>query len=221
MTALLDGVTKMNLNLRTVAVKGNVVYLERVDEFSIGDQHGSVPAFGVLVIESGKVAEWREYFDRHELLIEMGAIPEPGTHINFVRALISEWQAGDIDAVLDRVNDDIVFHYRIGVPPARGKAEMREFLEAFKARISDVDWRITNYVEGPDRLMVEGSDSFVDEDGIRSTVPYAGIFEFKNGKISGWRDYFNPALMEQSKTPEGLPDYVVELLSDDEKDEKE
>ena len=45
---------------------------EREDEFVFKGHAGKVPVVGVLVIEGDKVAEWREYYDRAELLEAMG-----------------------------------------------------------------------------------------------------------------------------------------------------
>ncbi|GAB5415640.1 MAG: limonene-1,2-epoxide hydrolase family protein [Congregibacter sp.] len=71
-TALLSGATYLKLHLRNIAVQGNVVFLERVDEFVYKGKEASVPVVAVLEIEDGKVAEWREYFDRAELMEAMG-----------------------------------------------------------------------------------------------------------------------------------------------------
>ncbi|TNE66146.1 MAG: SgcJ/EcaC family oxidoreductase [Alphaproteobacteria bacterium] len=70
--AVLKGASRLELNLKNVAVNGNVVFLERVDDFNIGDLHGAVPVVGVLVIKDGHVQEWREYYDRSQLLSQMG-----------------------------------------------------------------------------------------------------------------------------------------------------
>lgn len=71
-SALLKGVTMLELQLRNVAVSGDVVFLERIDVFTNNGKDGAVPVVAVLEIRDGKVAIWREYFDRAELLHEMG-----------------------------------------------------------------------------------------------------------------------------------------------------
>ena len=69
---LLDGATALKLQLRNVAVSAGTVFLERVDFFTYKGRDGSVPVVAVLDIRGGKVAEWREYYDRASLLREMG-----------------------------------------------------------------------------------------------------------------------------------------------------
>ncbi|MFC3052598.1 SgcJ/EcaC family oxidoreductase [Kordiimonas pumila] len=72
LAALLKGASYLELQLKNVAVSGNVVFLERVDTFKVGEQEGAVPVVGILVIKDGHVQEWREYYDRAQLLSEMG-----------------------------------------------------------------------------------------------------------------------------------------------------
>ena len=72
MKFLVDNATHMHLNVRNWAVTGNTVFIERQDEFTFKGHEGKVPVVGVLVISGDKVKEWREYYDRAELLEAMG-----------------------------------------------------------------------------------------------------------------------------------------------------
>ncbi len=72
MKFLVDNATYMKIEPRNIAVKGNTVFLERTDSFTFKGHSGKVPVVGVLEIRDGKVAEWREYYDRKELLEAMG-----------------------------------------------------------------------------------------------------------------------------------------------------
>ncbi|MFN2329721.1 MAG: SgcJ/EcaC family oxidoreductase [Chromatocurvus sp.] len=72
---LFDGIEELNLNLSRIVVDGDTVIIERVDEFVFKGKRGSVPVVGVLLIRDDAVAEWREYYDRVQLLTEMGMIP--------------------------------------------------------------------------------------------------------------------------------------------------
>ena len=69
---LVDNATHMDIKPRNIATVGNTVFLERTDSFTFKGHSGSVPVVGVLDIKDGKVAEWREYYDRAELLEAMG-----------------------------------------------------------------------------------------------------------------------------------------------------
>lgn len=72
MQFLVDNATYMHLNVRTWAVSGDTVFIERQDEFTFKGHDGKVPVVGVLVVEGDKIKEWREYYDRAELLEAMG-----------------------------------------------------------------------------------------------------------------------------------------------------
>ena len=74
---LIAGATRIELRLRNVSQIGNTVFLERVDDFDFKGKHGAVPVVGVMEIQNGKVKEWREYYDRAELLRELGVTPAP------------------------------------------------------------------------------------------------------------------------------------------------
>lgn len=75
--ALGAGIESITLHIRNIGVIGNTVVIERVDDFVYKGKHGKVPVVGVLEVENGKVKEWREYYDRAELLAEMGVAPAP------------------------------------------------------------------------------------------------------------------------------------------------
>ncbi len=69
---LLQNASHLELKLRHVAVTGNTVFVERIDVFTVNGKPGSVPVVAVMDIEDGYVARWREYYDRADLLSEMG-----------------------------------------------------------------------------------------------------------------------------------------------------
>ncbi|TWE07871.1 nuclear transport factor 2 family protein [Rudaeicoccus suwonensis] len=70
--ALTEGTSEIRIEIRNEAAVGNLVFLERVDNFVIGGRSGSMPVVGVLEIEDGVVAAWREYYDRATLLRGLG-----------------------------------------------------------------------------------------------------------------------------------------------------
>jgi limonene-1,2-epoxide hydrolase len=49
--------------LLSIAVNGERVLTERVDDFSIGGVEVSLPIMGVFEIRNGKILAWRDYFD--------------------------------------------------------------------------------------------------------------------------------------------------------------
>ncbi len=56
-------IEKIEFEIRNIATTGDVVMLERVDHVTTPAGCHSLPVVGVLVLESGRIREWREYFD--------------------------------------------------------------------------------------------------------------------------------------------------------------
>ena len=46
-----------------VVSRGNLVFTERVDRFTMNDRVVALPVAGVFEIRDGKIAAWRDYFD--------------------------------------------------------------------------------------------------------------------------------------------------------------
>lgn len=65
--ALVDGIERIELQIRNMAINGNVVFLERVDDFVYKGKHSRIPVVGVLEIADGEVAAWRDYYDWAQL----------------------------------------------------------------------------------------------------------------------------------------------------------
>jgi limonene-1,2-epoxide hydrolase len=72
---LAPGISRIDLVVRTIGVLDGRVIVERVDDFVYNGHAGKVPVVGVLEVENGKVKVWREYYDRAQLLREMGVTP--------------------------------------------------------------------------------------------------------------------------------------------------
>ena len=53
----------IRFDVLAVASRGNVVFTERVDRFTVGDKEIALPVAGVFEVRDGKIAAWRDYFD--------------------------------------------------------------------------------------------------------------------------------------------------------------
>jgi len=60
------------LDVSHMGVIDGLVFIERVDRFTYNGKPGAVPVVGVLDVKDGKVRAWREYYDRAQLMKEMG-----------------------------------------------------------------------------------------------------------------------------------------------------
>lgn len=97
----------------------------------------------------------------------------------------------DDELFLTFLTDDIEYHYHVGSRPLLGKQWVRKFLKKYREFTTDAQWRIDNFAEKEDKLFVEGYEEYLDtRTNERIAHPYMGIFEFRDGKICKWRDYF-------------------------------
>lgn len=55
-----------------IAAKGDVVLTERVDDFSLDGRQISLPVMGVFELRGGRIAAWRDYFDRQSFEQQLG-----------------------------------------------------------------------------------------------------------------------------------------------------
>jgi limonene-1,2-epoxide hydrolase len=61
--------------LLAIAVNGNKVLTERVDDFSIGGVAVSLPIMGTFEVHDGKIRAWRDYFDMDTYLRQLARPP--------------------------------------------------------------------------------------------------------------------------------------------------
>lgn len=138
----------------------------------------------------------------------------PDRRLQQFKAVIEDWRRKDIDAILARLHDDIVWHVAAAVaPPLRGKKATRAFLEKFSQEVAEVHWRLFHAAEVGDRLFVEGVDEFVTSSGGRVAAPYAGIIEFQGDLIIGWRDYVDRSVIDAMRRGGEYSPQVVELIN--------
>lgn len=132
-------------------------------------------------------------------------------YLGVAKAIITAWRRGDLEAMLEQIDDDIVWHSHVGSPPLVGKPAMRDFATRLMGAMKDVRWRVFGAAQHGDRLYLEGVDDFVSTEGRRVVLPYLGVLAFRGMKVSEWRDYFDRALFDRLKAGEPLPDYLVPL----------
>ncbi|WP_339823598.1 nuclear transport factor 2 family protein [uncultured Parasphingorhabdus sp.] len=70
--ALGEGIEEITLHIHNIGRIGDVVVIERTDEFTYKGHKGKVPVVGILEVEGDKVSVWREYYDRAELIEALG-----------------------------------------------------------------------------------------------------------------------------------------------------
>jgi limonene-1,2-epoxide hydrolase len=64
--------SRIEFEVLAVASRGNVVFTERVDHFTVGDRKVALPVAGVFEVRDGKIAAWRDYFDMGSYQRQLG-----------------------------------------------------------------------------------------------------------------------------------------------------
>ncbi|MGH3543324.1 MAG: SgcJ/EcaC family oxidoreductase [Mycobacterium sp.] len=110
---------------------------------------------------------------------------------DFMVAFISAWANRDAAQVASFFSEDAVYH-NVPMDPVRGRAAIEATVGEFMTMGGQVRVDIGHIVAEGHVVMVERVDYFV---GSEQTIvlPIAGVFEVHEGKITAWRDYFDPA----------------------------
>jgi limonene-1,2-epoxide hydrolase len=114
------------------------------------------------------------------------------TNTDRVKAFIAAWEARDVEAILAGLAPDALYH-NIPMQALKGRDAIRAFIAPFLAGATRVEWTVHHVAENAaGTVLTERTDVFVMGPKTIS-LPVMGTFEFRDGLISAWRDYFDLA----------------------------
>ena len=114
--------------------------------------------------------------------------------IELIRRLQQAVAARDKPAFLAFFAPEVEYHYHVGSRPLVGIGWVEKFISKYWADNSGATWIIEHYAETETHLLTEGREEYINADGQTVRHPYMGIIDFNaDGKIVGWRDYFQMA----------------------------
>jgi limonene-1,2-epoxide hydrolase len=107
-----------------------------------------------------------------------------------VLRFIAAWEARDSDAIASMVSPD-AFYHNIPMDPVIGRDAIRAVAAGFLANATAVRWTVHHIAESSAGVVLtERTDVF--EMGPKTlSLRVMGTFEFRDGLISAWRDYFD------------------------------
>ena len=108
------------------------------------------------------------------------------------RAFCAAIDRCDLDAIEGLLDEHVVKH-TIGTEPASGRRAVLAKLAAVFGKFERIRFRIINLAVSGDVVLTERIDEFT-VDGIVAPVPVMGVFEVREGRIAGWRDYCDLAI---------------------------
>ena len=120
-------------------------------------------------------------------------------HVDVVRRVMDALTALDVDGVAQLVHDDLVFRlpYERSVPDL-DKAGFLELLAATSFTLyRQFTITLTHVydVADDDTLIARYVGDCIGHDDVRYANDYVGIFAFRDGRISDWREYDNPMIV--------------------------
>lgn len=119
-----------------------------------------------------------------------------------VRAFVQAWRDLDVDAAMALLAPDIEY---INQPldPIVGHAGVRKIIQSLIEQSKVIDWELKNVFGSGDTVCTERLDCWdFDGNGIALRLPCVGMFDINaEGKIRGWRDYFDIQLWSKSGGP--------------------
>ncbi len=120
--------------------------------------------------------------------------------VDIAKAFFTAWAAQDHDAVLRLVHPDVEYQNMPFPDVLRGKDAIAGFMQKFGRGMSNIHVELRHIVEVGDVVFHEGVETYTRK-GINVALPYCGVFEFQDGLIRGWRDYFDRATLEAQLAP--------------------
>lgn len=122
---------------------------------------------------------------------------------SFVRAFIAALVARDLSAAAAMVSDDFEYD-NVPMGKAFGPEALTSTLNGFFGMCTAIDWEILRQTSSGDMshgTVLNERDDRVEIHGRWATLPVAGVFEIRNGKLTLWRDYFDRQTIIDVMTP--------------------
>jgi limonene-1,2-epoxide hydrolase len=107
-----------------------------------------------------------------------------------IRAFLDAFNAQDFDRVVSFFADDAVYH-NMPTSPITGAEAIGTSIRGYAGPADAIDWELLSVAEAADgTVLTERVDRF-DFGETHVELPVMGAFDFADGKITAWRDYFD------------------------------
>jgi limonene-1,2-epoxide hydrolase len=109
-------------------------------------------------------------------------------NVKIVDDFCASWVSHDPEKIASFMADDCTTRLSETQPPAKGRAALIEQLKGLFQRLEKVEIEVVeSFVIGP--TVLNDRIDYITRGGMRTSVPVAGFFLVKNGKIAEWTDY--------------------------------
>lgn len=112
--------------------------------------------------------------------------------VDVVTRFCATWKTGDTGALSAFFTDDATYHNMMDSPWC-GRDKIHEVLDSFYTFTRSIDFRIRNIAASDSTVLTERVDVCTTTQDVTASLPIAGIFEIREGRIAAWRDYYDNA----------------------------
>jgi limonene-1,2-epoxide hydrolase len=102
------------------------------------------------------------------------------------------WATMDLDKIMGFLTPDCFYH-NIPMEPLVGHAAIRPFFEPMVAGCQSMEYVVHAIAENAHGWVLTERTDIMMMSGKKVAVRVMGVFEFKDGLISAWRDYWDLA----------------------------
>ena len=123
-------------------------------------------------------------------------------NVKKVRLFIDAWAAIDPDVAMACLSEDINYINQ-PLPPVVGQRDVRKIVAGIMQLSKGVHWELRNCFGHGNTVVTERMDCWdFDGNGWGLKLPCIGMFDLNDdGKICGWRDYFDNRLWFENGGP--------------------
>ena len=107
-----------------------------------------------------------------------------------MKALFQAIDRKDTEGFVSFLTDDAEFVYA-NIEPVYGKDDIRKFVDQFFSSIKGLSHEILTQTVEQDRIVVEGTVTYIRNDGSTLQIPFADVFELEGRKIKSYRIYLD------------------------------
>ncbi len=136
-------------------------------------------------------------------------ITEADRNLETVKEFFSLSESLDMGKAMDFFTDDAVYH-NIPLPPAKGKRQVEATLKGMMKYVTAFEVEMVHIAASGSAVLTERVDTLT-MGPFKVPLPVMGTFEFRDGKISAWRDYFDILQMLRLMVP-GLGEFATRSL---------
>jgi limonene-1,2-epoxide hydrolase len=117
--------------------------------------------------------------------------------IEIAETFFAHWNHHRIDEALAMLAEDVLYD-NVPFPDIVGRAGVERFHRSFGIGTDFLlDWKVTHIAAAGNVVLNERVDVFRHKDGGEISLPVMGTITVEDGRITVWRDYFDPADFER------------------------